>query len=176
MLSIASVLAVACSSQETIAEEEIPLPDREARRDTDETSPPPPKSTKGAETPPGDADNGGSSSGSPPGNASPTAIACEKPSTCGAETPLCCGELGLGEGTLPSCPILSLKGTCAATCATSLSAACPVTNKTRLCETGADCGTDAPSCCHIDSNGFKANICVPSFFAPLLEQNGTLCD
>jgi len=174
----ASVLTVACSSPATTTDDEIALPDREARRDSNETTPPP-KSTKNGDAPsdaPGNNTSSSGGGGGGNGNATPTAVACEKPSTCGAATPICCGEVGLGEGSLPNCPIQAMKGTCATACPTSLTAACPVTQKTRLCGTGADCSADAPSCCHIDSNGFKASICVPSFFAPLLQENGTSCD
>jgi hypothetical protein len=94
------------------------------------------------------------------------ALSCDDPSQCsGGSGPFCCGNLTLGSGVPPNCPINGVS-MCAAACPTQLPAGCPDTGQVKLCHHASDCATDTndPFCCQYSLNGNTISFCVNSVF------------
>src|SRR5687768_11069883 len=140
LVTIASVIA-ACVTPADDANDEPPifLPPRSY--DASDASPSPSSPTESGQTSAGE-DAGATNDAGKLRTANP----CTVPSACGGDTPVCCGDLALDQGIVPTCPVLSLKGICSSACPTSFSHSCPGASKTRICAQASDCDQTAPAC------------------------------
>ncbi len=94
-------------------------------------------------------------------------LACTDPSTCNGL--FCCGDLVLGAGNPPQCPINSISSSCTKTCNTKLAFMCSTTEKVRFCGKIADCAGDqaSPDCCTFKQNMQTITFCTTKQIAQI---------
>lgn len=120
-----------------------------------------------------DGGGGGDSSGGDGGvdangfdaNVPDANLACTDPSMCknGED---CCGDIVLGQGNPPQCPINSITSSCGK-CSTQLSFTCSTTEVVRLCAATADCKSDQanPKCCTFKQGMQSITFCTTAQIA-----------
>lgn len=100
-------------------------------------------------------------------------FACDGPEDCDGGTPVCCGTLTTGPGTLPNCPPESAIASCSATCTPNIPLSCDTQAQIVRCHARADCAPYASGnplnsyteCCTLPQASEAGAFCVTPFIA-----------
>ncbi len=93
-------------------------------------------------------------------------VSCDGPEDCSSgATNVCCGQLDLGAGSIPACPLTKVQTECRTSCPLVPTFSCPGPVQARLCHADPDCAGDpsVPLCCQLRSGTAQVGVCVSAF-------------